>query len=66
MASGFKGRYAPRKFGVRNQIFGSGSKGRVGIVPSKTIRVNGVKQKPGERAKGGGGQLRQTISKKTK
>ena len=39
--------YNVRKFAIRNQVFGSGPKRRVGIISARTIKVNGVKVKPG-------------------
>ena len=54
-----------RKFKIRNQLFGHGQNTRVGLVPQRTIMVNGVKQRPGERARRGN-QLTQMAKKKTK
>lgn len=44
--------YNVRKFAIRNQVFGSGSKRRVGIISARTIKVNGIKVKPGQPAGG--------------
>ena len=58
--------FGVRRFSLRNQTFGKGGKRRVGLVPSKTIKVNGVKQKPGARAHRGGNQLVNQVKKRTK
>jgi hypothetical protein len=58
--------FRQRKFAIRNQVFGKGSRRRVGMVPSRTIRVRGVKQKPGERAARGKSQLVNRASKRSK
>ena len=57
--------FKQRKFKIRNQMFGYGKKGKVGLVSQRKIMVNGVKQKPGERARGGS-QLKKTITKRKK
>ena len=58
--------YKVRKFSIRNQTFGTGAKRRVGLVNSRRIMVNGVKQKPGERAKLGTSQLLSKATHRTK
>ena len=55
--------YNVRKFAIRNQVFGSGPKRRVGIISARTIKVNGVKVKPGQRASGKGALLRKAKGK---
>lgn len=55
--------YNVRKFAIRNQVFGSGSKRRVGIVSARTIKVNGVKVKPGQRASGKNALLKKVKGK---
>lgn len=60
-------KFKARKFAIRNQVFGTGSKQRVGLVPNRSIKVNGVKQKPGERARGGNQLVKKAqVSKKRK
>lgn len=55
--------YRVRKFAIRNQVFGTGSKRRVGIVSARTIKVNGVKVKPGQRATNKGALLKKAKGK---
>lgn len=55
--------YNVRKFAIRNQVFGSGSKRRVGIISARTIKVNGVKVKPGTRAGGGSSLVKKAKGK---
>lgn len=55
-----------RRFAIRNQTFGKRGSRRVSLVPSKTIKVNGAKQNPGERAKKGSSQLLSKATNRTK
>lgn len=58
--------FKPRKFSLRTQSFGTGSKRRVSLVGSRKIMVNGVKQKPGQRASKSGNQLLAKASHRSK